>query len=161
MVSTICGGFVESGKPATLFTDQFRTPAYIPDIAEVIVHLLRAEKFGEIYHCGGSERIDRYEFCAEILCHMRVWTQSGIIACTMDDVPGLHDTSARCFIEQRKTPPQSSAIFLADAPYEKKHFRRCSEKSKIPFSLVLCARYGMDPTIGGTAKKQKVCNFTH
>ncbi len=75
-----------SGKTTTLFTDQFRTPAYIPDIAEAILQLIELEKYGEIYHCGGGERIDRVSF-VERYCAIANVDKNGIIACSMNDVP--------------------------------------------------------------------------
>lgn len=77
---------LQSGKSTTLFTDQFRTPAYIPDIIDAILLLLSGEHYGKIYHCGGIERIDRASFVRRYCAIAGVET-SGIIACAMDDVP--------------------------------------------------------------------------
>lgn len=77
---------LKSGKTTTLFSDQFRTPAYIPDITEALLQLCERGKFGEIYHCGGSERIDRVSF-VEQYCAVAGIDTSGIIACRMEDVP--------------------------------------------------------------------------
>ncbi|MGG6237237.1 SDR family oxidoreductase [Nodosilinea sp. AN01ver1] len=55
-------GFVrtlEAGQPLHLFTDEFRTPAYVEDAA---VGLLLALETTGLLHLGGPERISRYEF---------------------------------------------------------------------------------------------------
>jgi len=49
------------GKDLTLFTDQFRTPAYAGDTAEAVCRLTRGLGRG-LYHMGGGERVSRYAF---------------------------------------------------------------------------------------------------
>ena len=49
------------GRTLRLFTDQFRTPAYVGDTAEAVFRLARDERTG-IYHMGGLERVSRYGF---------------------------------------------------------------------------------------------------
>ncbi|PSR14550.1 NAD(P)-dependent oxidoreductase [filamentous cyanobacterium CCP3] len=56
-------GFVrtlEAGQPLHLFTDEFRTPAYVDDVAAGL--LLALEKATGLLHLGGPERLSRYEF---------------------------------------------------------------------------------------------------
>lgn len=77
---------LKKGQTTTLFTDQFRTPAYIPDIAHAILQLCEQQKYGEIYHCGGLERIDRVSF-VEQYCAVAGIDTSDIIACRMEDIP--------------------------------------------------------------------------
>jgi dTDP-4-dehydrorhamnose reductase len=50
-----------AGKDLTLFTDQFRTPAYVGDTAEAIYRLSEISTTG-IFHMGGKQRVSRYEF---------------------------------------------------------------------------------------------------
>jgi dTDP-4-dehydrorhamnose reductase len=50
-----------AGRTLHLYTDQFRTPAYVGDTAEAVFRLARAGR-GGLYHLGGSERISRYDF---------------------------------------------------------------------------------------------------
>lgn len=109
---------LKSGKPTTLFTDQFRTPAYIPDIAEVIVHLLRAQRFGEIYHCGGIERINRTDF-VQRYCTVAGVETSGIIACTMDDVPNYTTRVRDVSLNSEKLRHSLAQFSWQMTPYEK------------------------------------------
>ena len=52
---------LEEGGTLRLFTDQYRSPAYVGDTAEAVFRLARAGKTG-IYHMGGGERVNRYAF---------------------------------------------------------------------------------------------------
>ncbi len=49
------------GKPASLFTDQFRTPVLVNDLAEALLELAGNEYSG-ILHLGGAEKISRFAF---------------------------------------------------------------------------------------------------
>jgi dTDP-4-dehydrorhamnose reductase len=84
---------LKAGAPATLFTDQFRTPAYIADIADAIVMIVERALFGEIFHCGGAERLNRVDFVRRY-CALAGINDDGIIACQMSDVPD-YTTRAR------------------------------------------------------------------
>ncbi|PSN10694.1 NAD(P)-dependent oxidoreductase [filamentous cyanobacterium CCT1] len=56
-------GFVrtlKAGQPLHLFTDEFRTPAYVEDVAAGL--LLALEKATGLLHLGGPDRLSRYEF---------------------------------------------------------------------------------------------------
>ncbi|MGB3310462.1 MAG: SDR family oxidoreductase [Nodosilinea sp.] len=56
-------GFVrtlEAGQPLHLFTDEFRTPAYVEDAAAGL--LLAIEKATGLLHLSGPERLSRYDF---------------------------------------------------------------------------------------------------
>jgi dTDP-4-dehydrorhamnose reductase len=52
---------LDAGKTLHLYTDQFRTPAYVGDTAEAVLRLARCGRNG-IYHMGGGERVSRYDF---------------------------------------------------------------------------------------------------
>ncbi len=52
---------LDAGNTLTLYTDQFRSPAYVGDTAEAVFRLARAGRNG-VYHMGGGERISRHGF---------------------------------------------------------------------------------------------------
>jgi dTDP-4-dehydrorhamnose reductase len=108
---------LKSGKPTTLFTDQFRTPTYIPDIAEAIICLLRAGRFGEIYHCGGAERIDRVSF-VQRYCAVGDVDISNIIACTMNDVPNYTTKVRDVSLSNEKLLRSTAHISWQVTPFE-------------------------------------------
>lgn len=49
------------GEKVKLFTDQFRTPIYVPNLAQALLELAE-NSFTGIFHLGGPEKIDRYTF---------------------------------------------------------------------------------------------------
>lgn len=51
---------LEAGQPLHLFTDEFRTPAYVEDAADGL--LLALENATGLLHLGGPERLSRYDF---------------------------------------------------------------------------------------------------
>jgi len=59
---------LDAGKTLHLYTDQFRTPAYVGDTAEAVFRLARCGR-NEIYHMGGGERISRHGFGRKF-CHI-------------------------------------------------------------------------------------------
>jgi dTDP-4-dehydrorhamnose reductase len=77
---------LRANKPTTLFTDQYRTPAYIPDIVRGIIALVEGQHFRQIIHCGGAERLNRVEF-VERFCVTAGVEISSILARRMDEVP--------------------------------------------------------------------------
>jgi dTDP-4-dehydrorhamnose reductase len=59
---------LEAGNTLRLYTDQFRTPAYVGDTAEAVSRLARLGR-GGVYHVGGGERLSRYDFGRKF-CHL-------------------------------------------------------------------------------------------
>ncbi len=51
---------LRAGRPARLFSDQYRTPIDADSVAEAIALALQRRASGR-YHLGGSERVSRYE----------------------------------------------------------------------------------------------------
>lgn len=51
---------LRAGQPLHLFTDEFRTPAYVEDAAAGL--LLALENTSGLLHLGGPDRISRYDF---------------------------------------------------------------------------------------------------
>lgn len=49
-----------AGQTLSLFTDEYRTPAYVEDVAAGL--LLALDHAGILLHLGGPERLSRYEF---------------------------------------------------------------------------------------------------
>ena len=45
-----------------VFTDQFRTPIYVMDVADAIKELIQKDIKNELFNLGGPEKISRYEF---------------------------------------------------------------------------------------------------
>jgi dTDP-4-dehydrorhamnose reductase len=57
-------GFIRTltaGDPLRLFVDEYRSPAYVEDVAQGLLLILANHGSG-IFHLGGPERINRYDF---------------------------------------------------------------------------------------------------
>jgi dTDP-4-dehydrorhamnose reductase len=53
---------IRAGRPSPLFTDQYRTPAYVFDTARGLELAALSTEKRSVYHLSGPERIDRYTF---------------------------------------------------------------------------------------------------
>lgn len=71
--------FVENakdGKVQRLFTDEFRTPVLVDDIAKFIIQLVDST-FNGILHLGGEDRLSRYEL-GQLFCKYLKLNPEGI-----------------------------------------------------------------------------------
>jgi dTDP-4-dehydrorhamnose reductase len=50
------------GKALTFYTDQYRTPAFAPQVCNAVSRFLQNPRVSGIFHLGGGERISRFEF---------------------------------------------------------------------------------------------------
>lgn len=66
-----------------LYTDQFRTPIYVENLAEALLELAQSDFIGTL-HLGGANRIDRYNFGLQ-LCSL-----GGYDACLLRPT-SMHD----------------------------------------------------------------------
>lgn len=73
------------GRTLRLFTDQFRTPAYVEDVAEAVWRLALGRGAG-LYHLGGAERLSRYAFGLKIARAFGL-PQERLIPVRMEEVP--------------------------------------------------------------------------
>lgn len=71
------------GKEIGLYTDQFRTPVYVENIADAFLELAENEFCGTI-HLGGANRINRFDFGLE-LCSICGYDKNLLIKSSMSD----------------------------------------------------------------------------
>lgn len=55
----------EADTPINVVTDQYSNPTYVEDIAESVLQIITRTRTG-IYHVGGSEYLNRYDFACKI-----------------------------------------------------------------------------------------------
>lgn len=77
---------LKQGKQTTLFYDQFRTPVFTNDVACAALMTVEQQKFGEIFHVGGDERLSRVDFVRRY-CKEAGISFDGIVEKSMFDVP--------------------------------------------------------------------------
>ena len=64
VVTTI--GRWREGREQTFYTDQFRTPSFAPQVAEVIEKLIERPDISGTFHLGGADRVSRFDFAAAL-----------------------------------------------------------------------------------------------
>ncbi len=89
-----------AGKTLTLYTDQFRSPAYVGDTAEAIFRLARSRANG-IYHMGGRERISRHGFALKF-CRLFGLDEQRFVPVLMEDVQMDAPRAADCSLDTQK-----------------------------------------------------------
>jgi dTDP-4-dehydrorhamnose reductase len=87
---------LRKGGQALLFTDEYRTPACVPDLARALVRIAESDFVGTL-HCGGAERISRHEFGLKV-CRAAGTDASRIIRKRIEEV--------------RSTPPRAPDVSL-------------------------------------------------
>lgn len=96
---------LRKGESVPLFLDQYRTPVFVDDVARAVDTIIGRELYGEVFHCGGNERLNRVEFVRRYCTAMGI-PQEGIREVVMDDVPDyptrVRDVSLQCDKLQHK-----------------------------------------------------------
>jgi dTDP-4-dehydrorhamnose reductase len=91
---------LEEGRTLRLYTDQFRTPAYVGDTAEAVFRLAREEK-GGVYHLGGRERISRYGFGREF-CRLFGLDEERFLPIRMEEADMAAPRAPDCSLDTTK-----------------------------------------------------------
>jgi len=112
----------QKGDQLTLFSDEYRTPAYVGDVVKTIQALINKKLTARIYHIGGPERINRVAF-GQKLAQLRGYDQSLINAVKMSDIetacPRAQDVSLDSSLLQRSLmvhlTPVEQALMAGDS----------------------------------------------
>jgi dTDP-4-dehydrorhamnose reductase len=91
---------LEEGRTLRLYTDQFRTPAYVADTAEAVLRLARQGKRG-VYHLGGGERVSRYEFGMEF-CRLYGLDKERFVPIRMEEANMAAPRAPDCSLDTTK-----------------------------------------------------------
>ena len=92
---------LKNGQEVTLFADQYRTPLFVKDACRALLEL--TEKGGKqaIFHLGGNERLNRYEF-GQKFCQVFGYDAKLLRAVNMDELPALAPRGADCSLNTGK-----------------------------------------------------------
>jgi dTDP-4-dehydrorhamnose reductase len=101
-------GFVDSvmarwrsGQPMTFYVDQYRTPTFAPQVADVVQKLLLHPESAGVFHLGGSDRLSRYDFGLLLARQVRA-PGSLVQAGSMWDPAGAAPRGADCSLVSSK-----------------------------------------------------------
>ena len=75
---------LKEGKQVKLFTDQYRTPLALHEVARIISELIDKNIKGEVINLAGDERVSRYQL-GEMLCDVAGFDKSLLIPNKMED----------------------------------------------------------------------------
>lgn len=78
---------LKKGESVPVFTDQYRSPVYVEDLARALLELAGADWTG-IVHLGGPERLNRYEFASKV-CDVYGFSYKNLNKTLVDDIAGL------------------------------------------------------------------------
>lgn len=98
------------GEVVKLFTDQFRTPIYVVNLAQALLELAQNACKG-IFHLGGPERIDRYTFGLQ-LAECYGFSPHLIHPVCMDEIPSLAARPKDASLNSSKTKQLLKTPFL-------------------------------------------------
>jgi dTDP-4-dehydrorhamnose reductase len=73
---------LRAGRPATLFTDEYRTPVDPESVADAVARLVRRGGAG-LFHLGGRERVSRYELGVRVA--RRLGLDASLVAASRQD----------------------------------------------------------------------------
>ena len=79
---------LQTGQTFKLFTDQYRTPLSLDDVAEALKKIIPDKSFRGLYHLGGPERISRWQF-GQILAEVFGFSKELLSPIEMDDLPEM------------------------------------------------------------------------
>nr|AFD03360.1 dTDP-4-dehydrorhamnose reductase [uncultured bacterium W5-47b] len=79
---------LKNGNPVKLFVDQFRTPIFLQDAAEITIKIAQMDINSETINLGGVERVSRYEL-GKFLCSVGNYDKTLLQKVSLDDIPEL------------------------------------------------------------------------
>ncbi len=80
---------LKAGKPAKLFTDQYRTPLALHETARIIRDFIEKKITGETINIAGDERVNRYQI-GELLCDAGKFDKNLLLPITMEEGGALY-----------------------------------------------------------------------
>jgi dTDP-4-dehydrorhamnose reductase len=90
-----------SGRPMTFYVDQYRTPTFAPQVADVVQKLLVHPEAAGVLHLGGGDRLSRYDF--GLLLADRVGAPASLVqAGSMWDTKSAAPRGADCSLVSTK-----------------------------------------------------------
>lgn len=112
------------GESVNLFTDQYRTPVYVGDVCRAVGKIIEGAAKG-LYHIGGPERVNRYEF-GVIMAEVYGMRARLLRPVRMKDMKGLLPRPEDTSLDNRKAAKELGIAFrgvregLTDAMKERR-----------------------------------------
>lgn len=79
-----------ANEPLSLFTDQYRTPVLVDDVADAVERIISYSAWGSIYNCAGDTRYSRADYI-RTFCEVNGLHYPGpSVECSMNDIGSYH-----------------------------------------------------------------------
>jgi dTDP-4-dehydrorhamnose reductase len=88
------------GEPMTFFTDQYRSPTFVPQVAEAVQAFADRPQLSGLFHLGG-DRLSRYEF-GVLIAELAGVPGSLVRAGSMNDYKGSAKRAPDCSLDSGK-----------------------------------------------------------
>lgn len=92
---------LQKQQPLSLYTDQYRTPLFVIDGVRALLEIMELPVSNDVYHLGGSQRINRYEF-GETFAQIFGYEQNLLCPVQMQDMPASAQRGADCSLNSEK-----------------------------------------------------------
>jgi len=92
---------LKTGKSFRLFTDQYRTPLYLEDLADALREITLDTSVSGLYHLGGPERVSRWEF-GQVLAEVFGFSQKLLLPIKMEDLPEMLTRPRDCSLNSSR-----------------------------------------------------------
>ena len=92
---------LKTGRSFKLFTDQYRTPLYLEDVAEALKRIVLDMNFRGLYHLGGPERVSRWEF-GQVLAEVFGFSEKLLLPIKMEDFPEMLTRPRDCSLNSSR-----------------------------------------------------------
>ena len=94
-------GSLKTGESFRLFTDQYRTPLYLEDVAVALKRIVLDMNFRGLYHLGGPKRVSRWEF-GQVLAEVFGFSEKLLLPIKMEDLPEMLARPRDCSLDSTK-----------------------------------------------------------
>ena len=88
-------------KSVKLYTDQFRSPLFVKDGARALLELMESPAKKELFHLGGKERLNRYDFGKQF-AELFNYDAQYLIPAAMHEVNSSAKRGADCSLNAKK-----------------------------------------------------------
>ena len=102
---------LRAGEQVPLYTDQFRSPVWVENLAAILLELAETDVSG-LLHCGGANRIDRYTFARQ-LCGAAGYDTSLLLPTSMQDTTSPAPRPADVSLDSRRAAALLKTPLLA------------------------------------------------
>lgn len=100
------------GEEVRLFTDEFRSPVYIPNLCDALLEIAARNDVQGVIHLAGPERLSRFQF-GIALCEAFGFDKDLIVPCLIEDFPFRDNRPKDCSLVSERAGVFPGSEFCA------------------------------------------------